>query len=53
MNRGGVVEPNKPWASSGYSVLTLCVSGYVSLDRPPLGGPSRVFLVMKDVGSRG
>ena len=50
---GGVMEPKKPWTSSSCSVLTLCVSGYVGLDRPPLGGPSRVFLVMKEVGSRG
>jgi hypothetical protein len=35
VDRGGVMEPKKPWASSGYSVLTLCVSGYVSLDQPP------------------
>ena len=25
------------WVSSGYSVLTLCVLGGVSLDRPPPG----------------
>jgi hypothetical protein len=35
VDHGGVVEPKKPWASFGYSVLTLCVSGYVGLDRPP------------------
>ena len=50
---GGVVEPKKPWALSNCSVLTLYVSGYVGLDWPPLGGPSRVFLVVKEVGSRG
>ena len=50
---GGVVEPKKPWASFGYSVLTLCVLGYVGLDWPPLGGPSGVFLVAKEVSSRG
>jgi hypothetical protein len=32
MDRGGVVEPKKPWASSGCFVLTLCMSGYVGLD---------------------
>jgi hypothetical protein len=53
MDLGGVLEPKKPWASSGYSVLTLCVLGCVGLDRPPPGGPSRVFLVVKEVGSRG
>jgi hypothetical protein len=37
MDCGGVLEPKKPWASSGCSVLTLCVSGGVSLDRPPPG----------------
>jgi hypothetical protein len=25
VDRGGVMELKKPWASSGYSVLTLCV----------------------------
>jgi hypothetical protein len=35
VDRGSIVEPKKPWASFGYSVLTLCVSGYVSLDWPP------------------
>jgi hypothetical protein len=29
------------------------VSGYVNLDRPPHGGPSGVFLPMKEVSSRG
>ena len=53
MDRGGVVEPKKPLASSGCSVLTLCVSGCVGLDQPPLGGPSGVFLLAKEVGSRG
>jgi hypothetical protein len=52
-NGGGVVELKKPCASFGCSVLTLCVSGCVSLDRPPLGGPSGVFLAMKQVGSMG
>ena len=52
MNHGGVMEPNKPWVSSGHSVMTLCVLGYVSLDRPPLGGPFGVFLAVKEVGSR-
>ena len=40
MDHGSVVEQKKPWASSGYSVLTLYVSGGVSLDRPP---PSETF----------
>jgi hypothetical protein len=48
MDRGGVVEPKKPWASSNYSFLTLCVSGYVDLDRPLSGGPSGVFLEVKE-----
>jgi hypothetical protein len=53
VDRDGVVEPKKPWVSFGYFVLTLYVSGYVSLDHPPLDGPSGVFLVVKKVGSRG
>jgi hypothetical protein len=53
MDRGRVVEPKKPWASSGCSVLTLCVPSYISLHRPPPSGPSRVFLAVKEVGSRG
>ena len=53
MDRGNVVELKKPSASFGCSVLTLCVSGYVGLDRPSPGGPSRVFLMAKKVGSRG
>jgi hypothetical protein len=53
MDHGDVLEPKKPWASSGYYVLTLYVSGCVGLDRPPVGGPSGVFLVAKEVGSRG
>jgi hypothetical protein len=53
MDCGSVVELKKPWASSGCSVLTLYVSGCVNLDRPPLGGPSGVVLVTKEVGSRG
>ena len=48
-----IVEPKKPWVSSGCSVLTLCMLGCVGLDRPPLGGPSRVFLEEKEVGFRG
>jgi hypothetical protein len=52
MDRGGVLEPKKPWASSGYSILTLCVLGCVGLDWPSLVGPSEVFLVAKEVGSR-
>ena len=51
VDRGSVVEPKKAWASSDYSVLTLCMSDCVSLDQPPLGGPSGVFLVAKEVGS--
>jgi hypothetical protein len=47
------VEPKKPWMSSGYSILTLHVSGCVGLYWPPPGGPSGVFLVAKEVGSRG
>ena len=53
MDRGSVVETKKPWASFDCSILTLCESGYVSLGWPPLGGPSRVFLVAKEVDSRG
>ena len=53
VDHGGVVELKKPWASSSYSVLTLCMSGYVGLDRPPLGGHYGVFLVVKEVSSRG
>jgi hypothetical protein len=53
MDRGIFMEPKKPWASSGCSVLTLCVLGYVGLDWPSLGGPSEVFVVAKEVGSRG
>ena len=53
VNHGSVVEPKKPWASSGCSVLTLYVSGYVALDRPPLGGPSGVFLAVKEIGFKG
>ena len=48
---GVVVEPKKPWVSSSCSILTLCMSGCVGLERPPLGGPSGVFLVAKEVGS--
>jgi hypothetical protein len=39
--------------SSSCSVLTLCVLGYVGLDWPPPDGPSRVFLAVKEAGSRG
>ena len=53
VDRGSVLELKKPWASSGYSILTLCMLGYVGLDRPPSGGPSGVFLVVKEVGSKG
>ena len=53
MDCGDLMEPKKPWVSSGCSVLTLYVSGCVKLDRPPLGGPSRVFLAVKKVSSRG
>jgi hypothetical protein len=53
VDRGCVLEPKKPWTSSDYSVLTLFVSGYVRLDWPSLGGLSGVFLVAKEVGSRG
>ena len=53
MDRGGVVEPKKPWASSGCSVLTLYVTSCVGLDQPPPGGCSRVFLAVKEVSSRG
>jgi hypothetical protein len=35
VDHGGVMEPKKPYASSNYSVLTLCVSGCVGLDLPP------------------
>jgi hypothetical protein len=35
------------------SILTLYMSGYVGLDRPPPGGPSGVFLAVKEVDSRG
>jgi hypothetical protein len=52
VNHGGVVEPEKPWTMFGCSVLTLCVSGCVGLDQPLLGGPSGVFLVVKEDGSR-
>jgi hypothetical protein len=37
MDRGGVVEPKKPWVSSSCSVLTLYMSGCIGLDWPPLG----------------
>jgi hypothetical protein len=53
VDHGCVLEPKKPWASSNYSVLTLFVSGCVDLDWPSLGGLSGVFLVVKEVGSRG
>jgi hypothetical protein len=53
MDRGGVVELKKPWASSGCFVLTLCVLGCIVLDRPPPSGPSEVFLVAMEVSSRG
>jgi hypothetical protein len=53
VDHGVVVELKKPWASSDCSVLTLCVSNCVGLDRPALGGPSRVFLAVKEVSSRG
>ena len=53
MDHGGVLESKKRWALSGYSILTLYMSGYVGLDRPPLGGPSGVIVVVKEVGFRG
>ena len=53
MDHGGVMELKKPWASFGCSILTLYVLGYVGLDRPPLGGPPGVFLVAKEVSSKG
>ena len=53
MDRGDVVEPNKPRASSDYSVLTHRVSSYIGLDRPPPGAPSGGILVVKEAGSRG
>jgi hypothetical protein len=53
VDRGGVVEPKKPWALSGCSVLTLYMLGCVGLDRRPLGGPSGVFSAVKEVDSRG
>jgi hypothetical protein len=46
------VKLKKPWASSGWLVLTHRVPGCVDLDRPPLGTPSVVFLVARDVGAR-
>jgi hypothetical protein len=52
VDRGGVMEPKKPWTAFSCSVLTLCVSGYVGLDQALPGGPSGVFLVVKEVGSR-
>jgi len=52
MDRGGDLVLKKPWVSSSCSILTLYLSGYVGLDRPPLGGPSRVLLVVKEVSSR-
>ena len=53
VDRGGVMELKEPWASFSCSILSLYVLGYVGLDRPPPGGPSGVFLAMKEVGSRG
>jgi hypothetical protein len=53
VDRGNAVEPKKPWASFDFSVLTLCVSASVGLDRPPLGEPFEVFLVAKEISSRG
>jgi hypothetical protein len=53
VDRGGVVELKNPCVLSSCSVLTLCMSGYVGLDWPSLGGPSRVFLAVKEVGSWG
>jgi hypothetical protein len=53
VDHDGVVEPKKPWASSDCSVMTLYMSSCVDLDRPPPGGPSRVFLAVKKVNFRG
>ena len=53
VDHGGVMEPKKPWVLFGCSVLTLYMSGCVSLDQPTIDGPSRVFLVVKEVSSRG
>ena len=53
MDHRGVLVPKKPWALSGYSILTLCMSGCVSFDRPSPDGPFGVFLVAKEVSSRG
>jgi hypothetical protein len=51
LDRGSVMELKKPWVLSSCSVLTLCMSCCVGLDRPPLDGPSGVFLVATEVGS--
>jgi hypothetical protein len=53
MDRAGVLEPKKPWASSGHCILTLCMLGGVSLDQPPLGETFWSVLVGEEVGSMG
>jgi hypothetical protein len=52
MNHSGVVEPKKPWASSGCSVLTLCMLGCVGLDRPLGGEGGRLQGLTRGPGSR-
>ena len=47
------IGAEEAYASSDCSVLTLYVSDGVILDWPPQDVPSRVFFVVKEVGSRG